>query len=76
MIGKPHHFLIDKTSACGLINPDYGTENRSDVNCYRCRKTLKFRREYVVENYNVIKCNSGKFTKDEAHKHLNKLIGI
>lgn len=46
-IGRPFHFRIpDKNyecSACGIINPYLSTRIAIDVECIRCRKTIKWK---------------------------------
>ena len=45
-IGKPTHYRPPKAkaSSCGVIAPDYSTENPRYCDCIRCFKTTKFKK--------------------------------
>jgi hypothetical protein len=42
-VGRPTHYLVNKQTACGLVGTFSSTNNKKEVNCLSCRRTLKFK---------------------------------
>jgi hypothetical protein len=55
MIGSPTHLLgsNSRRSACGVSNPKGAAQNTKPVDCFRCRRTKRYKARRVYEAKNV-----------------------